>query len=326
MHIGGILVLALVIVICAYLVPTLASKRQAVVESREGDRFSEAMRLVGTPTHLPPARHERPIQARLLASSVDEGMDVESTAARRPASPTGRQKRLTNAATRELSSLRAGRASRLASEAAAAKRRLVTFCVALFAFLVVLALGLAGLVNWWWLSVPSLFLVGSAVASRMAAIRTEKSNQRYESRLDEIRRDAPVRYAAPVSTEQSQTRRAAFNQAEHHADPVAISQAIEAVKVEIGSGQTDEPSVAASESVTAEAEPGGSWDVSPLPKPSYLLKETIARRSVRVDTSVTKIPQVAAVPARPVAASSADEAPVTFTFDLNAVLEARRAQ
>ena len=88
--------------------------------------------------------------------------------------------------------------------------------------------------------------------------------------------------------------------------------------------------------IAAQHRAGRTWTVSPVPRPTYASRGRVAGRAVHPDTDLKGIPKVAAaVPARPIAtgevrpgmrttAQIANAQPVLF--DLDAVLEARRAQ
>lgn len=302
--------------------------------SREGDRFSRAMRVV-TPqsenSQSPASRvhHSAPI---LLPSPQREGTDVVTKVPQRPVSPSARLRRLDAAAARELATLRAKRAARISSAAAAGRRRFVTFCFSAGLVVLFTILGALSVLSWWFLIFPGVLLAGNIVASRMAAISNEKADAEELQRLEALTRRASATTEAPKKRSRDDAANTRSDEAKENIVDTAFTSSKPAVEIAPVEADNDAISEHHDEDLTQdEAAPDRRvWEVQPLPQPTYLTKEKVQRRSVHVDTDLRGIPVVQAAPGRPVAASrlpqESEPAPATFTFDLNAVLESRRAQ
>lgn len=334
--IAGLALAAVVLLIGAYLTPLWINRRHAMVLSREGDRFSAGVRVVdatqgGSPAAVPSRvlTVEGPKTQPLLASRPEEKKAVmgNSQAPRRPQRASQSAQRKLNAVQmRELAALKAKRAGRLSAEAAAARRRLVTTLIALAAFIVVVGVGAAGLVSWWWLLIPGFFLGGSLVTSRLAGIESERKGQEERARFAALRAAVPEEpVASPKEARKIRDMLAESVEASGTTEAPATAKA-EPVATVSEAPQTQSE---AEEHEAAES----SWEVKPLPVPSHQRKSVIKGREVHTDTDIAGVPRVAEAPGRPIAATKVGgESGVqtaantaTFNFDLDAVLDARRA-
>lgn len=335
--IAGLALAAVVLLIGAYLTPLWINRRHAMVLSREGDRFSAGVRVVeatqgGNPAVMPSRvlTVEGPKTQPLLASRPEEKKAVmgNSQAPRRPQRASQSAQRKLNAVQmRELAALKAKRAARLSAEAATARRRLVTTLIALAVFIVVVGVGAAGLISWWWLLIPGFFLGGSLVTSRLAGIDSERKNQEERARFAALRAAVPEEpVASPKEARKIRDMLAESVEASGTTEAPATAKA--------------EPVATVSETPQTQSETGeeheateNSWEVKPLPVPSHQRKSIIKGREVHTDTDIAGVPRVAEAPGRPIAAtkvggeSGAQTATnkATFNFDLDAVLDARRA-
>lgn len=273
--------------------------------------------------------HSAPI---LLPSPQREGTDVATKVPQRPVSPGARLRRLDAAAARELATLRAKRAARISSAAAAGRRRFVTFCFSVGLVVLFTILGAFSVLSWWFLLLPGVLLAGNIVASRMAAISNEKADSDELQRLEALTRRVSGSVETPskrprgeeIKTRRDEIEKNVVESTITLSEPIAEISSVEGDDG-VRSERTDE------ELTQVKTVPDQrTWDVQQLPQPTYLTKEKVQRRSVHADTDLRGIPVVQAVPGRPVAASrlpqESEPAPATFTFDLNAVLESRRAQ
>ena len=99
--------------------------------------------------------------------------------------------RVSPRAVRDIARLRAKRAARLASEAAASKRRMAASAVfALATVLLGVGVWVADLA-WVWTAIPGAALVASLGASRFAAVRSQREGEREVELLRELRGGAP---------------------------------------------------------------------------------------------------------------------------------------
>lgn len=260
-------------------------------------------------------------------------MSLDATAERpqRPRSATSL--RMTTEQTRQLAALKARRAARISQEAAAAKRRLVTVGASAVLVLAALILVGVGVLNPWWIAPAGALFAGSLAASWIAGSRIAADREREELQFavlqEQIDRRRP-RMLRPVT--QSASPR-----------PVA-SEAVAAVSVPEApeEAMAEEPAATPEESLTvqvaveddAATAAEGAWEVTPLPAPAPVRKARVTRRAVHVDTDLVSVaPVVASVP-RPARAGAGLTAAAAlpreerdgFTFDLDEVLEARRAQ
>ncbi len=211
-----------------------------------------------------------------------------------PLRPRRLRANLTSEDANRLAALKSARAARIASEAAAAQRRLVTVSVAAGLFLLFAVLALTSVIGAWWLLLPGFFLGGSLVASRQAGRRIEQDEK---AELEEL---------ASLRSRMAETQ-----------IPVRRVQIVEDVDL---SEPVEEPeAVVEVEEVAVERR---SWKVPEAPAPSHLRKGRISGREIHTDTDIIAVTQIDAARGRPVAATAAAPA----AFNLDAVLEIRRAQ
>lgn len=117
--------------------------------------------------------------------------------------------RVSPRAVRDIARLRAKRAARLASEAAASKRRMAASAV--FALTtVLLGVGVwAADLAWVWTAIPGAALVASLGASRFAAVRSQREGEREVELLRELRGGAP-RASSPTAEAEAASSGSAF--------------------------------------------------------------------------------------------------------------------
>ncbi|WP_350258502.1 hypothetical protein [Scrofimicrobium sp. R131] len=332
--------------------PRIVGRRQALVLSRDGDRFSTELRLLEEPPALnPTTRGRRPAPMPLLknASSPSESgtaMSYESSASRphRPRSAT--TLRMTTEQTRQLAALKAQRAARISREAAAAQRRLVTVGVAAALMLLTVFLGATGVASWWWTAGTGALLVGSVGGSRLAAINIERAREREDQQFQALQEQVDARggtRVAPVASETVSGASAAVvsgqagsEQAVEAAEPVVVEVEMAEVTevtevVEVEEAAPVASAIELTESVAAEVATG--WTVPQLPVPVAVRKAKTVRRQVHIDTDLRGVPQVESKVGRPMAATASPVVNLRpmveeddFNLDLEAVLEKRRAQ
>ena len=120
--------------------------------------------------------------------------------------------RVSPRAVRDIARLRAKRAARLASEAAASKRRMAASAVFALAT-VLLGVGVwAADLAWVWTAIPGAALVASLGASRFAAVRSQRENEREVELLRELRGGAP-RASSPAAGAEGASSGSAFMRA-----------------------------------------------------------------------------------------------------------------
>ncbi len=335
--------------------PRIVGRRQALVLSRDGDRFSTELRLLEEPPALnPTTRGRRPAPMPLLknASSPSESgtaMSYESSASRphRPRSAT--TLRMTTEQTRQLAALKAQRAARISREAAAAQRRLVTVGVAAALVLLTVILGATGVASWWWTAGTGALLVGSVGGSRLAAINIERAREREDQQFQALQEQVDARGGTRVAPVASETVSGASAAA---VSGQAVSeQAVEAAELVLAEGEVAEvaevtevtelveveeaapvaSAIELTESVAAEVATG--WTVPQLPVPAAVRKAKTVRRQVHIDTDLRGVPRVESKVGRPMAATASPVVNLRpmdeeddFNLDLEAVLEKRRAQ
>lgn len=367
MEIGGIaLVTAIVLILVT--IPQVIERRRAILESREGDRFSADLRLLDPFAAKPaPREHrgscrlisEKSIIHRISAEEMIQGGSV-STSARRPLQGAGAKARA-----HELAQLRARRAARRSAEAAAGQRRMAVAGV--FAGLIFVALVLAGISeNVTWLSVlaPVSGLLATLVLSRRAAIRNEAADAADRARIEKLMGRARPRTTDRVSATVAEEPAAAASSIEDAArglpeatearvdavqgsdavpSPAAVASTSVEVAVAASMSHPDSRTVEAHETTSVVQAPSSVQDVEDtsrkwvpgvLPVSRYSQGSRAVGKVVHADTDLRGIPRVnAAVPARPIAATRDPEArsteevaaSVPLAFDLDGVLEARRA-
>lgn len=117
--------------------------------------------------------------------------------------------RVSPRAVRDIARLRAKRAARLASEAAASKRRMAASAVFALAT-VLLGVGVwAADLAWVWTAIPGAALVASLGASRFAAVRSQREGEREVELLRELRGGAP-RASSPTAEAEGASSGSAF--------------------------------------------------------------------------------------------------------------------
>lgn len=265
---------------------------------------------------------------------------------------------------REIAQLRARRAARRSTEVAAGKRRMVVsgFFAALTAAIGLIA-ALSTAVAWGWMLLPFGALVASLVVSRRAAIRFEEVSRAEQARLEELMGLVPMDEADTV--ERREERGASVQVKADSSDSVAevveaeveagveaegdieadtgvdaeadieagatVEAAVEAERVELTAELAEDPAKAEAPAESAPA----AWVPTPIPSPMYAQRARVGGRLVHPDTDLRGIPKVAAsVPMRPSGVSESG-APLRSTeevaaaqpvsFDLDAILESRRA-
>ena len=235
--------------------------------------------------------------------------------------------RRNNKAVREIAKLRARRAARLAAESAAGRRRMVVTGVCALA---TVALGIviaATSIAWAWIAIPAAALVASLATSRVAAVRSQRASERELELLTKLRGD--VRGAGRATAAAPAEPQASSSSSEE------VAEVVEASEPETGSVPSLVFNVEVSEVVEVADTPARAWTVAPIPAPTYASRERVRGRIVHADTDLRGIPRIAAaVPARPIAQTAQVGARSTaevvaaqaVALDLNAVLDARRAQ
>lgn len=349
-ELGGVLFAAIVVVI-ACLVPHLVQRRSAITQSRERDRFSPGLRLLSAGrASATGCQHTglRILPDRTTVTHRARGEDMD-TIARRPAA-TGHVSREQGRAVRELAQVRARRAARLASERAAVQRRLlmvgalaaVTLVVALVGALTPLAVA--------WTLVPLAGTLGGLAVTRLAAIRAQRIGEEEIAELARLRaviEGNASGVAETVSAPEADVTGTLELEAVDTSEQEGVTEEIAQLVAEAStSGASSEEAGEAEEIVAAEdvdavvardvKAAALQWAPRPLPTPLYARKGRVAGRAVHADTDLRGIPRVEApVPARPVAVSTEDVelrsteevvASQPVVLDLDAVLDARRAQ
>lgn len=362
MELGGVIILAAVLALLG-LIPLLVARRTAITQNREGDRYSERLRLLSndTPESEPCEKSTGPLLAVKRTPPETNGVVMAQASVQNPAV---RAERRSAAAVREIAKLRARRAARLAAESAAGRRRLlVSATLALLTLVLGIAVAVSS-ISWAWLLIPASLLTASLVASRMAAIRSQKVGAAELELLGELRSQAPARRSSTAPARLDEDAAAAGSKgetAEPPADSAAlalISAAMEARANEVlerpaeafglvadsddasmgsGAAHADDAGLADADPMPATASvERRTWSVHPVPAPSYAMRGRIVGRAVHADTDLRGIPKVdARIPARPLQASvsgsnalSTEEvvADQAVALDLDSVLDSRRAQ
>ncbi|QPK81010.1 hypothetical protein G7Y41_08175 [Schaalia sp. ZJ405] len=358
MEYGGLIIIAAFVVILTAM-PQLVARREAITQSRESDRFSSRLRLLKTTAD---AAHDcdqagGPLlgQKRTVVQSGDVMDSVENQR------PNIRVDRVNNQHVRDVARLRAKRAARIANETAAARRRMVTSGALAIVTLLVFIVAVTTPLSWAWSLVPAGILAGSLVASRYAAIRSEKTNREEIETLLELR-DKLSRGsgARSSSSPETLTPRVVEGTSERAEDEVHSPETLrdedvdtfeasdvsanEEGEAELTLSAEDVSSTANVSRVEDTDEQGPApeatverrgWTVSNIPAPMYAMRGRISARTVHSDTDLRGIPRVeASTPARPVEASTPATVRSTeqvvadqeVVLDLDAVLESRRAQ
>lgn len=248
----------------------------------------------------------------------------------------------------QMAALRSRRVARLAREQAAVHRRIVTAAVATALILLFTALAAFGVMAWAWLALPSVFLVGTVASSVYGASQAQRQNQAEIDELEQIK-SGSIRLREELGGRPSPKPKAKV------ADPaadvaqtpsfeveVAAVEEVEDAEVKVEVAAPAEPlesspvpdAAPAEPQVAASAEP---WSVTKLPAARYASEPAVVRRRVHADTDLVPVfeHRSEGVPGRPLAtspektgevAATVDLTGPTFRFDLDAVLDQRRAQ
>lgn len=325
-------------VIVFVLLPHVISRREAITQSREFDRFSPHMRVLRTDGSDHTHGECRPTEMRLLPAAVPHAelpgaaMPTNTERTRREGARTRTGE---DTPARQIAQLRARRAARLANERAAAQRRMVaTVLAALLAGLFVV-LAAVGTLGWAWTLIPVAALVSAVVGSRMAAVRTERVERVEESRMAELRaarragvtraghlaaptvlaaRDAAdrgerfeasgARRVAPSEEVHAEAETGVPSTQSHVAEPVAAESSTSAVAsehIEARPDASDSGVDTDSDRGRTEApeQPKRTWTPTPVPAPTWSNRVRVEGRIVHADTDLRGIPRVGAAPARP---------------------------
>ena len=191
MEFGGIIIIATVVTLLG-LIPLLAARQKAKTFSRESDRFSTGMKLL----------NNNESNRQTCGRSTGQLLGVRRTITQRATIAMADQAAMNakiriehraNKAVREIAKLRARRAARLAAEAAAGRRRLgvSATCAGLSGLVAIVCAALSA--SFLWTLIPAALLVMSLVASRMAAIRSDKANEAELELLENLRNAASAR-------------------------------------------------------------------------------------------------------------------------------------
>lgn len=252
----------------------------------------------------------------------------------------------------QMAALRSRRVARLAREQAAVHRRIVTAAVATALILLFTALAAFGIMAWAWLAIPSVFLVGTVASSVYGASLAQRQNQAEINELEQIRagsirlreemggRPSPkpkskvTPPAVEVAAEVVQTPSGEVEVTDF--EEIEDEDEIEAAALTRPEESSPIPEVAPVErrNANASAKP---WSVAKLPAARYASEPAVARRRVHADTDLVPVfeHRSEGVPGRPLStspkkpeevAATVDLTGPTFRFDLDAVLDQRRAQ
>lgn len=219
---------------------------------------------------------------------------------------------------RELAAARAARAAEISRRAAAARRRLtLTVTLAVLTAAVITAVSL-GHLAWGWALLPAAALGTVGYYGRQAAILAARQDAKARAEMARLERRLHL-----------------FRDSEGNpavVAPVESEEIVEIVASDVDSDSrmptADLEHPAAPENVAAPQREDGTWTPTPVPLPTYTLKQESPRRDVAPFT-----PEMGEstnlVPARPHATppsyGSADHTEVAQTFDLDSVLARRRA-
>lgn len=294
-----------------------------MMETREGDRYSQRLRLLDDTCARSGSECERSSGALLAVRRVHPEATGGDMADQSLNHREVRVERRAVESVHEIARLRARRAARLSVEAAAGRRRLLMSAILALATAVVGIVAALTALAWFWTLIPGVLLALALTASRLAAVRSHKADAAELELLAELREHAgraPARRPRH-SDHDSSDAAGAGSAAEAPAEGPAPLET---------PALGDEDPLAASASVERR-----TWSVASVPAPTYAMRGRVAGRVVHSDTDLRGIPRVdALVPARPLAVSEMKAARSTadvasdagFAFDLDAVLEARRAQ
>lgn len=339
MDFGGIVIIAAAFTLFGT-IPLLVARRTAMMETREGDRYSQRLRLLDDTCARSGSECERSSGALLAVRRVHPEATGGDMADQSLNHREVRVERRAVESVHEIARLRARRAARLSVEAAAGRRRLLVSAVLALATAVVGIVAALTALAWYWTLIPGALLALALTASRLAAVRSHKADAAELELLAELREHAgraPARRPRPAGHESPGASGAGTSTEAALEDPAPLEtpalgdgapRAEEPAAID-GTDAVEDP-LAASASVERR-----TWSVASVPAPTYAMRGRVAGRAVHSDTDLRGIPRVEAlVPARPLAVSEMKAARSTadvasdagFAFDLDAVLEARRAQ
>ena len=279
--------------------------------------------------------------------------------------PSSRDRResVEQANVREYTALRARRAARVSLEVAAARRRLVTAGLGTALTVLIAVLAIVGSVSWLWMIAPAAFLIGSVVTSVVAADRAKKASMLEDARLAQLRplvrgdhtwgsgswKDAKAQ-AKVAWQEAAEVSVTTVEETSSPSSQVSGSRIASTAAVAASNGTSDvsvvadeialsadDPQVAAFSEEALSRVSGGEWDYVPMPEALHSRRASVQNRAVHPHTDirgVRKVERAAAVPGRPMRATlrtaTIEELEIssnpTFRFDLDAVLDQRRAQ
>ena len=262
----------------------------------------------------------------LPAADRPEG-SKKVTSASRPDSPT-----------RQMAALRARRVARLAREQAAVKRRVVMAAASSVLLLVFTVVAAVGALSWLWLISPVTLLVatvGSSVAGSFRAQSQSRDEVDELARIKDQVRATTRGNSRPSERTASSQSQAAESAKEDIEESLPVGASDEAARDDVESDVVVSEPTAPPSDVTQR--PAREWNVISLPPVRGSHQTPVLTRRVHADTDLVPIQERrdAGVPARPlhksdqVAAAAVAAAQVTgptFRFDLDAVLDQRRAQ
>lgn len=358
MELSGLFLALIATLLVAYAVPVWASRRRNLAASRSSDRFSERITLLqrpnvggadGGPSSCPilsfkddssnvEAKMSAELPAGIEASqrgsrSEKSQQSTKGGDARLPRDPAFTASSPASAqAAREYAALRARRAARISMERPAAQRRLLASVLTLLATAVVAVLAGMHVVAWAWLSAPAGLFVVCIAGSATVGARTKRQIRADGERLRELRER--LRAGRPACAEKLRAEDPSKEADE--ADTGLVSLPGSALPAQHASSAEEREPSASSERASgdAPAAPALAAPIGPLPAPSYSRKAVVAGRSLHADTDIVAVrgPETSN-PGRPQRATvinldevvAAGSGPI-FKFDLDAVLDQRRAQ
>lgn len=291
--------------------------------------------------------HARPAlpatqQPAHLRGHRGDTMADESRSARRPDGTIHAQRDYVR--TRELSRLRARRAARIASEKAAGQRRMILSGVCAAITVLMMLIAALTTMSWAWVLIPAAALAAGLGVSRWSAIRSQRVGKAEEKRIMELTRGTSARRnsaPSPVASETVEHAPASETATDEGPDEALGADAsteIQRVDDEAqASHSVDDEDARLDQATRDVAQTQRAWSVQRIPAPTYASRQEITGRVVHADTDLRGIPQVPSdVRGRPIHASSSSgqqmrsteevAAQADVAFDLDAVLESRRAQ
>ncbi len=256
MEFAGWVVLAIVVLILGYLLPTAIRSRQVVVDSRVADRFSEDLRVLATAGTNPTPQPES-ARGYLHRPRTQTTEDIMHSPA---------PQRLAAADARRAAAARATRAAAASRRAAAAARRLVLTLVLLTAtaagwVLVAVASAPIALAI-----VPSVLFLAVLVLGRRAAAQAKIADARLAEEIERARRADHARAARVAATKAAREGEA----------PTAKSS----LRIEVDPAKLLEADAAETSVMRPELPEGEGWTPVPVPAPVYTMKAPAPRREV----------------------------------------------